>query len=314
MPRRRVADPSQLNLFDDPPPVNAPAVPPPPPRDEAPPAPPADRAPAPAAPAVDPAAGDAPWHHPQADRGIELAGHRVDFRLRRMRRRSIGFVVGAEGLSVAAPAWVSIDDIEAALAAKARWIVAKLSEQAERLQRLDAARVAWRDGACIPYLGEALVVVLDPGVRGVRLDPLPTPVQAPLAGIATRSLRVGLPHGAQPEAIRKAVQGWLQREARRLFAERCERYAAELGVRWTRLGLSSARTRWGSASASGAIRLNWRLVHFDLETIDYVVAHELAHLREMNHSPRFWEVVRSVLPDYERARRQLKSRVLPVFD
>ena len=79
----------------------------------------------------------------------------------------------------------------------------------------------------------------------------------------------------------------------------------------TRLSLSSAATRWGSASADGSIRLNWRLVHFALPMIDYVVAHELAHLREMNHSPRFWDVVRSVLPDYEAARGTLRDEVLP---
>ena len=82
----------------------------------------------------------------------------------------------------------------------------------------------------------------------------------------------------------------------------------------TRLSLSAAQTRWGSASADGSVRLNWRLVHFGLPVIDYVVAHELAHLREMNHSPAFWEVVRSVVPDYERVRGTLRSEVLPLLD
>ena len=80
------------------------------------------------------------------------------------------------------------------------------------------------------------------------------------------------------------------------------------------LTLSSAQTRWGSASADGSVRLNWRLIHFALPTIDYVVAHELAHLREMNHSPRFWDVVRSVVPDYEQARATLRRDALPAID
>ena len=70
----------------------------------------------------------------------------------------------------------------------------------------------------------------------------------------------------------------------------------------------------GEAIENLSVRLNWRLGHFALATIDYVVTHELAHLREMNHSPRFWDVVRSVMPDYERARGTLKDDVLPVFD
>ena len=81
-----------------------------------------------------------------------------------------------------------------------------------------------------------------------------------------------------------------------------------------RIALSSATTRWGSASADGSIRLHWRLVHFAPQVIDYVVAHELAHLREMNHSPAFWEVVRSVMPDYEHARATLRQQLLPTLD
>ena len=110
------------------------------------------------------------------------------------------------------------------------------------------------------------------------------------------------------------MQSWLQRQARRIFEERCQLFAPRLGVRMKRLSLSSAATRWGSASADGSIRLNWRLVHFALPVIDYVVTHELAHLREMNHSAAFWEVVRSVLPEFEQARGVLRHEVLPVFD
>ena len=110
------------------------------------------------------------------------------------------------------------------------------------------------------------------------------------------------------------MQSWLQRQARRIFEERCALFAGRLGVRMKRLTLSSAATRWGSASADGSIRLNWRLVHFGLPVIDYVVTHELAHLREMNHSAAFWEVVRPALPDFEAARGALRHDVLPAFD
>jgi hypothetical protein len=73
-----------------------------------------------------------------------------------------------------------------------------------------------------------------------------------------------------------------------------------------RLSLSSAATRWGSANANGSVRLHWRLIEHSLATIDYVVVHELAHLREMNHGPRFWRLVESVLPDYREARLRLR--------
>lgn len=274
---------------------------------------------APSPPATTTRLHPAEFRHPQADRELRLQGHVVAYALRRARRRSIGFVVGTEGLSVNAPRWVGIGDIEAALQAKAAWILRKLGEQRERGQRLQAARVDWRDGTTLPFLGETVQVMLDPLARGAQLEASPEPAEprdpsAPRPPRAPRLLRVGLPHTATPPQIRDLVQSWLQRQARQVFEQRCRHFAEQLGVRCTRLSLSSAQTRWGSASASGAIRLNWRLVHFGLATIDYVVAHELAHLREMNHSPRFWDVVRSVMPDYEQAMGPLKHEVLPVFD
>jgi predicted metal-dependent hydrolase len=250
-----------------------------------------------------------PFIHPRARREVRLDGHVVAYELRRARRRTIGFVVGAQGLSVSAPRWVGLADIEEALQSKAGWILRKLHEQHERTRRLEASRIAWRDGASFPFLGEPVTVVLDRRATGAVLhtaDALP--------GMARLTLHVGLPHDADPAQIRDVVQSWLQRQARRVFEERCREFAPRLGVRMKRLSLSSAATRWGSASADGSIRLHWRLVHFAMPTIDYVVVHELAHLREMNHSERFWEVVRSVVPEYEQVRGRLKDEHLPVFE
>ena len=275
--------------------------------DQAPAAPPA--VPVAAAPA---AVADLPaiFRHPKAGRELRLGGHLIAYELRRARRRSIGFLIGDEGLSVAAPRWVSLGDIESALREKAAWILRKLAEQQERVQRLQAARVDWRDGVTIPFLGETVIVVLDARATGAVLNT----DAAALPGVPHLTLHVGLPQSAAPAQIRDAVQSWLQRQARRIFEERCKVFAGRLNVRVRRLALSSAQTRWGSANADGSVRLNWRLVHFALPTIDYVVAHELAHLRHMDHSPEFWDVVRSVVPDYERARGTLKSDVVPVFE
>ena len=248
--------------------------------------------------------------HPRARREVRLDGHVVGYELRRARRRTIGFIVSDEGLTVSAPKWVSLGDIDDALRDKGRWILRKLQEQQERLRRLQASRIAWRDGATFPFLGAPVIVRLDPRADGAVLH---ADAQA-LPGAAKARLHISLPHDAGPAQIRDAVQSWLQRQARRVFEERCREFAPRLGVRVKRLSLSSAATRWGSASADGSIRLNWRLVHFALPTVDYVVAHELAHLREMNHSAAFWDVVRSVMPDYEAARGQLKDEKLPVFE
>jgi predicted metal-dependent hydrolase len=268
--------PSQLSLFDEPPP----------------------------APAPPPAPGPTPgvFRHPRSQREIRFGEHVVAYELRRARRRSIGFVVGVEGLSVSAPRWVGQGDVESALREKAGWILRKLHEQRERAERIAQARVDWRDGARIPFLGRLVTVRLEPQAAGAMFDAD--------AGV----LRVGLPPAAEPAQVRDAVQSWLQRQAKRIFEERCAVFAERLNVRIRRLSLSAAATRWGSANADGSIRLNWRLVHFALPVIDYVVTHELAHLREMNHSPAFWEVVRSALPGFEAARGALRTEVLPAFE
>jgi hypothetical protein len=270
--------------------------------------------------------------HPRATREIVLDGQRVAFLLKRSRRRSIGFVVGIEGLAVSAPKWVTLRDVDAGVREKAAWILAKLVEQREQARRVAAARMVWQDGATLQYLGEPIRIVLD-ARHGLAAGEVALDADAGVArnrdrqgareaeGAAvasipqlTRRLHVGLPPDAGADRLRDAVQSWLQREARTLFEARCAHFAERLGVRVTRLALSSAATRWGSANASGAVRLHWRLIHFPLATIDYVVAHELAHLREMNHSPRFWNVVASVVPEYQAARRELGSERLAAFD
>lgn len=282
-----------LDLFD------APTEPAPPP----PPAPPA-QAPQPAEPLASVIAPVA-FVHARANRQTLLGEVRVAYELRRARRRHIGFTVGPEGLTVSAPRWVPLYEIEAALQKKSGWIVRKLADMRERHERRESARIEWQCGARFPFLGETVTVVLDPlrGAGGCVLEGQP--------GQPRLQLCVGLPAHASPAQIRDAVQAWLMRQATRIFKERLDHFAPQLGVQWRKLALSSAATRWGSAHANGTIRLNWRLVHFRLPVIDYVVAHELSHLRVMDHSPRFWETVGTVVPDYAQLRSQLRADPVP---
>ena len=102
------------------------------------------------------------FRHPRAHHELRLGEHLVGYELRRAKRRSIGFTIGEEGLRVSAPKWVPLRDIHQALQEREVWILRKLHEQRERARRLQSNRVEWRDGASIPYLGEPMVVVLDP--------------------------------------------------------------------------------------------------------------------------------------------------------
>ena len=287
-----------LDLFDNP----APQAPPP--RSAAPPAPPRPAGPLVAGEPLAQVLPPAEFAHPRASRRIQLGHTHVAYAFRRSKRRTIGMAVGPDGLEVSAPRWVMVGEVEAALREKADWINRKLLEMGQRQQQLGAARIDWRHGVVLPYLGGSLHVLLDSSATlhhgSVQFEPGPLP-----------TLRLGLPQHATPAQIRDAVQAWLMRQARALFTERLNHFAPQLGVQWQRLSLSSAATRWGSASANGAIRLNWRLLHHKLAVIDYVVAHELSHLRVMDHSPRFWDTVHSVMPDYAQRRSQLKAELLP---
>jgi predicted metal-dependent hydrolase len=266
----------------------------------------------------------ATFRHPRATRETVLDGILVAYEFRRSKRKTIGFSAGADGLTVSAPKWVPLYEIDKAVLEKSGWILAKLQETRERHDRMESARIDWKDGTTLPFLGEQVIVVIDPrhafGGVGAELKARATEVMLQgnegaagdmLPGVAQMTLHVGLPHNASPEQIRDAVQAWLMRQAKRIFIERLNHFAPQLGVQWRKLSLSSAGTRWGSASADGSIRLNWRLVHFRQSVIDYVVVHELSHLRVMDHSPRFWDTVRTIVPDYAELRGQLKDEAIP---
>jgi predicted metal-dependent hydrolase len=275
-PRSAALDNRQLDLlFEDPHPAIAPAAPLPP-------------------------AGPSHSRGPVGPDGSRLRTLRfgpqvLEYRLKRSARKTIGFTIDGSGLMVTAPRWVTLTDIETAVAEKQKWIFAKLAEWQTRTEQRALPQIEWADGAELPYLGKTIRIALASTQGALEYRE------------SAATLALGLPPHADAQQIKDRVQGWLQGEAKRLFGTRLEVYAERLGVRYRNYALSSAATRWGSCSSDGMIRLNWRLVHFPLAIIDYVVAHELAHLREMNHGPRFWETVASIFPEFREARKALQQ-------
>ena len=240
--------------------------------------------------------------HPLASRQIQLQETTIAYAFQRVKRKTIGMSVGADGLEVRAPRWATVASVEAVLHEKSAWILRKLQESQERQKQMRHTIIEWRDGATLPFLGEQWVVRLDPEHQS-----LPTSHE----DAAPKCLHIALSLHAQPGQIRDAVQAWLMQQAKLNFTQRLDHFAPKLGVQWKRLSLSNASSRWGTASADGSIRLNWRLIHFKQDVIDYVVVHELSHLRVMNHSPQFWETVGSLVPDYQQRRHALNEEVLP---
>ncbi len=226
-------------------------------------------------------------------RRIVLGARPLDYRLKRSSRRAIGFCIDGTGLSITTPRWVTIADIESAIGDKQHWIFKKLTEWQTRVEQRALSRIDWKDGAKFPFLGKTIRV----SVAGASTLSFDEP---------SNVLSLPLPALADTQQIKDRVQGWLQSEAKRIFGERLVVYAEKLVVEFRSYALSSAATRWGSCSSDGKTRLNWRLIHFPMSIIDYVVAHELVHLREMNHSPRFWQTVESIFPEFREAQHTLK--------
>ncbi|MBX7230247.1 MAG: M48 family metallopeptidase [Burkholderiaceae bacterium] len=238
---------------------------------------------------------------------IQFGNTIVEYSLKRGKRRTIGFVIDDRGLSVSAPKWVLIKEIEQALHEKQRWILNKLAEWQARRAHMLVHSTPWEHGSTLPYLGRSITLHLGSGTPVTRLQ---------LGMFEAETLLLALPEEAGEERIKDCVQSWLQSEAMRIYSERIPLFEARLNVKVTALRLSRASTRWGSATSDGKIRLHWRLIHFSPDVIDYVIAHELAHLKEMNHSARFWQVVESAFPGFEKARKTLRSaamQTLPQF-
>ena len=218
---------------------------------------------------------------------IRLGGRPVEYRFVRKRRRTLGISIDAEGLKVSAPLRAPWREIEEFVRAKERWILAKLDEWAQVPR---AAVITGTTGERLPLFGEALELHLGDG-----------PVRR-------EKERVFIP-GLQ------ALVRWLKATALEALRPRVAHFAAMLGRPAPRLALSNARTQWGVCTDEGTIRLSWRLVHVEPRLADYVVAHESAHLVELNHSLRFYRVLAALYPDWHAARERLElaGAALPIF-
>jgi predicted metal-dependent hydrolase len=221
-------------------------------------------------------------------RRLALGAGDVEYLLvRRRGRRGVGLKVDETGLTVSAPATMAVSRIEALVRESERWILRKIAEWSMR----QVPPVEWRDGAPLYFLGEVVTLRLAQGTRsGAQL----------VAG----ELRVAS-RDASAEEIRRVVVRWYKRAAREWLAERTRHLALRANIEPPGFRVSSAMARWGSCNSRREVRLAWRLVKAPLNLIDYVICHELAHLRHMNHSRAFWAEVARQCPDYARLRAEL---------
>lgn len=218
-------------------------------------------------------------------------GNQLHYQLERRQRRTVGLKITATGLVVHAPKRISQTHLEGLIVLKADWIRKKLAALSES----KVPELQWQHGEQLLLLGNTVTMAVKPDVRSRAVEYTPG------------MLQLAMPNHIDASAVARKVMLWYKKQALVDFARRLEIFSAKLGVAMPALMLSNARTRWGSCNSKKEIRLNWRLLQAPPHIINYVVCHELAHLKEMNHSAKFWAVVASIYPDYKTAEKELKA-------
>ena len=218
--------------------------------------------------------------------GRRLVGYTI--KRGRRRRGSYTLTIDERGLRIGVPWHASQRAIEGELRKHEAWVVRKLAQWEERR----APPLRWEDGAALMLLGQPLRLTLAPAMSSPVND--------------SERLWIAMPPSSRPADIARAVIAWLREQALACFHSRIAHYAPQLRVPAPEVRLSEARTRWGSCHPAGRVLLNWRLIQMPLRLVDYVVVHELAHLKEMNHSPRFWRTVAGIVPDYAARRTEIR--------
>jgi predicted metal-dependent hydrolase len=209
--------------------------------------------------------------------------------VRRRGRRGVGLKVDSTGLTVSAPLTVPVARVEKMVLESESWVLGKLEVWRGRQVPVQP----WEDGAALPYLGGSLTLRLREARRATVV-------------LFGPELVAAVPSRAE-ETVRRAVVAWYRRAALAHLAQRAFFFSRLAGLVPPRVLLSSANSRWGSCNSRREVRLAWRLVKARPALVDYVVCHELAHLRHMNHSRDFWAEVARLCPEYRTLREELEA-------
>lgn len=223
---------------------------------------------------------------------LKLAnGETISYLLERRPRRTVGLKITANGLVVHAPKRIFAFQLNQILQQKSGWILNKL--QARMANHVEP--IQWVNAEHLLYLGNDIQLNIMQGNSNK------------LAALEANILVIATPTPSNRALISRKVIQWYKKQANLDFARRLEILAAKLGVPTPPLTLSNAQSRWGSCNSRGEVRLSWRLLQAPPHIINYVICHELAHLKQMNHSAAFYAVVESLFPNYKAAEKELKA-------
>lgn len=222
----------------------------------------------------------------QLPNGVSIA-----YQLALRARKTIGLKITAQGLVVHAPKRISHSQLQDILLQKSHWIQQKL-HQREAQQVLP---MQWQDGEPLLFMGQDIQLSLSRHAKSL-------PVMLVGDMLCVRS-----PNVDDPAWVAQRVLQWYAQQALPDFTRRVQLLATQMGEAVTRVALSNAKSRWGSCNSLKHIRLNWRLIQAPPHIIQYVVAHEMAHLKEMNHSPRFYSVLGQLFPQHLQVEKEMKA-------
>lgn len=218
-------------------------------------------------------------------------GQQIPYQLELRPRRTVGLKITQQGLVVHAPKRIVVHQLNQILQEKSAWILNKLAiREANTIEP-----VQWQHGEHLLFLGQdvMLQVIETKGKSQVQLS--------------ADQLVVSIKDASNQTLVAKKAIQWFQQQAFEDFVRRVEIFSTKLGVKPPPVALSNAQSRWGSCNSRGQVRLNWRLIQAPPQVINYVVCHELAHLKEMNHSAKFYAVLAQLFPDHADAEKLLKQ-------
>jgi predicted metal-dependent hydrolase len=226
------------------------------------------------------------------ERQIDLQGQSVSYVLKRSSRaRRVRIEIRQDtGLVVVVPRSYRLGDVDNLLKAKQGWILRHLARA--RRAAAPPGNCGIRDGDLIPYLGRNLRVI------DRRGDGCPRRVTLTPDGLLISGASGG-------QGLESLAEQWYRSQARSVLRQRVDAMTSRLGLGYGRIIIRGQRTRWGSCSQRGTLSFNWRLMMTPEAVIDYVIIHEVAHLREMNHTERFWKLVAEECPRWREHRRWL---------
>ena len=212
----------------------------------------------------------------------------IDYILKRSSRKTVAIHIREGLVEVRAPLRMPKSNIDRFVKEKDDWIAEKLKKQSEEIAQRKDFTLTYGD--CLFYRGKQYPI-------GAR--------QGDRMGFDNECFY--MPPNLAPKQIKYACIQIYRLLAKRDLTARTLEFAQRMNVKPDAVRINSAKTRWGSCSSKKSVNFSWRLIMADDDVIDYVIVHELSHITELNHSERFWALVRSVLPDYAERKARLKE-------